>query len=47
MDNRSRNSEKTWSDPKVEILDVDLASIATGTPTTTDASPGSHTPPPS
>ena len=32
-----------WSTPKLDRLDVDLKSIATGTPNTTDTSPGAHT----
>ncbi len=32
-----------WAAPVLEELNIDLTSIATGTPDTTDSAPGAHT----
>lgn len=39
----SATAPAAWTAPVLEELSVDLTSIATGTPSTTDASPGAHT----
>lgn len=39
----SATAPALWTAPVLEELSVDLTSIATGTPNTTDSAPGAHT----